>query len=70
MFQLAQHDGVAEVQVGRRGVHAQLHAQRLAGFQRSFELRAQILFANDFRRALAQIGELLVDGLEREDSLS
>ena len=64
MFQLAQHDGVAQVQVGRGRVHAQLHAQRLAGLARSFELRAQIFFANNFRRALAQIGELFVHGLE------
>ncbi len=32
MFQLAQHDGVAEVQIRRGGIDAELDAQRLAGF--------------------------------------
>ena len=64
MFELSQNDGVAQVQVGRGRVHAQLHAQRLAGLVRGFELRAQIFFANDLRRALAQVGDLFVDGRE------
>ena len=30
VLELAQHDGVAEVQVGRRGIDAEFYAQRLA----------------------------------------
>ena len=64
MFQLAQHHGVAQMNIGRGGVHAELHAQGLAGLRRFFELRFQLVFANDFRGALSQIGELFLDRFE------
>ncbi len=54
VLELAQDDGVAEVQIGRGGIDAKLDAQRLARFSRALELRAQLLFTNDLRRALAQ----------------
>jgi hypothetical protein len=40
MFKFSQNDGVAEVQVRRGRVDAQLYAQWLAGFGRGFQLRA------------------------------
>src|SRR6266550_4523116 len=64
MFELSQNDGVAQVQVRRGRVHAQLDAQRLAGLGRRFELGAQIFFTNNFRRAFAQVGDLFVYRLE------
>ncbi len=51
MLQLAQHHGVAQMNIGRRGIHAQLHAQWLARRDRLFELRLQLILANDFRGA-------------------
>ena len=64
MLQLAQHDGVAEMNIGRRGIHAEIRAQRLTGFRGLLELCLQVFVANDFRRSLFQIGELLVNGFE------
>ena len=62
MLQLPQHHGVAQVQVRGRGVDAQLHAQRLAGRSRAFQLGAQLFLANNFRGAFTQRGELFVYG--------
>ena len=62
MLQLAQDNGVAQVNIGRGGIDAEIDAQRLAGLRGLLELGAQILFANDFRGAFAEIGELFVDG--------
>ena len=64
MFQLAQHDGMAEVQVGSGRVHAQLHAQRLARGARLLQLGAQFGLANDFRGAFLEISKLFVDRSE------
>ena len=52
MLQLAQHHGVAKMQVGSGRVHAELHAQRLARGARLLQLGAQIGLADNFRRAL------------------
>ena len=62
MLQLPQHHGVAQVQVRGRGVHAQFHAQGLAGRSRALQLGAQLLFANNFGGAFTQRGELFVYG--------
>jgi len=64
VFELSQDHGVAKVQVRRGRIHAQLDAQRLAGFERAFELRAQIALADDFRRALFDVSELFVNRSE------
>ena len=61
MFELAQYDGVAQVEIGRGRVHAQLHAQRLATGAGFYEFGAEFRFANDFRRAFFNVGELLVN---------
>ena len=54
MPQLAHQHGVAQVQVGRRGVKARLHAQRPPAFAALFKALAQIGYADDLRRALLQ----------------
>ena len=64
MFQLAQHDGVAEVEIGGRGVHAEIHAQRLPGFQRFIKACLERFFGNNFRDAFFDVSELLFDEFE------
>ena len=61
VLQLAHEHGVAQVQVGRGGIEAGLHAHGLAGGQRFLEPLAQVALANDLCRALAQVGELLIN---------
>src|SRR5208282_4136115 len=39
MFEFAQQDGVAEVQIGSGRIESRLHAQRLARFERAFKFR-------------------------------
>ena len=54
MLHLAQQDGVAQMQIGRGGVEAGLHAQRATGSARGlYQALAQILFANDLGKALS-----------------
>src|ERR1700752_686513 len=53
---------MAKVQVRRGRIDAQFDAERLARPRRSLELGAQVLLADDLRRAFAQGGKLLVDG--------
>ncbi len=60
VFQLAQHHGVAQVNVRRGRIHAELRPQRLSGLRRGLEFRFQIFFADNFRGALAQVGKLLI----------
>src|SRR5207249_11408391 len=60
VVQLADQDGVAQVDVRRRGVETRLYPERLAGPRRTFELRTQLLKADRLFRALGQVGELLV----------
>ena len=62
VFHLAQKHGVAQVQIGRGGIEARLHAQRTAGLGGFREARLQVLFADDLREALLQVGELFGDG--------
>ena len=62
MLEFAQHNGVAEMQIGRGGINAELDAQWFARGAGTFELRPEFLFANDFGGAFAQRGELLVYG--------
>ena len=64
MFQLAQHHRVAKMNIRRRRVHAQVHAQRFAGLHGICELLLQFFFRNDFRHTFPQIGELFLNGLE------
>ncbi len=61
MFELAQQDGVAEVQVGSGRIEARLYAQRLARSARAFEFRAQFGFLDNLRRALLEVCQLFVN---------
>ena len=58
VLHLAQQHGVAEMQIGRGGVEAGLHAQRPAFLR---DPLAQILFADQFGEAFFQIGYLFVE---------
>jgi hypothetical protein len=62
MFHLAQQDGVAQMQVGRRGIEAGFHAQRPACLRRLHQAFAQVFFANDLGQTFLQIDQLFVDG--------
>ena len=64
MLQLAKDHGVAKMKIGGRGIHAEIGAQRLAGFQRVIELGFQLGFRNDFSDAFFQVGKLFFDGFE------
>src|SRR5271157_5835678 len=61
MFELAQQDGVPQVQVGRSRIEARLHLERLARSERAFELRAQFGFLDNLRRALLEVCQLFVN---------
>ena len=65
VLELAHEHGVAEMQIGRGGIEAGLHAHGLAGLAGFLQALAQVALADDFRRALAQVGKLLVNGWER-----
>ena len=56
VFELAQQDGVAEVQVGSGGIEAGLDAQGLAGGAGLLQLRAQFGFFDDLGRAFFDVG--------------
>ena len=60
VLQLAQHDRVPQMQVGRGRVHSQLHPQRFARGARLLQLCPQIGLADNLRRALFQIRQLFV----------
>ena len=64
MFQLAQHDGVSQMNIRRGRIHAEIRPQRFPRLRRLLELRAHLAFRNDFRRALFQVRQLLVNGFE------
>jgi hypothetical protein len=64
LFEFPQHHGVAQMDIRRRGVHAQIHAQRLARLRRFQQLRLQLFFADNFRDALFQDLQLFLDGFE------
>ncbi len=70
MFHLAQQHGVAQVQIGRGGIEAGLHAQGTAGLGGALQAFPQILLANDFGEAFAEILHLFVEShfspLDRE----
>lgn len=57
VLHLAKKHGVAKMQVGSGGVEAGLDAQRPAQFQ----ALPQLFFADDLRKALAEVSQLLVD---------
>src|SRR5947207_5848600 len=64
MLELAQNHGVAQVKIWGRGIHAQIGAQRLAGFQGVFEFGFEFGFGNDFSDAFFHVGELFFDGFD------
>ena len=61
VLELADEDGVSDVEVGRGGIEAGLDPHGLAGGERALDTFAQIALANDFGSALAQVVELLID---------
>src|ERR1019366_8293925 len=61
MFELAQQDRVAQVQIGRGRIKARLHLKRLTRSARAFELRAQFGFLDNLRRALLEVSQLFFD---------
>jgi hypothetical protein len=62
VLHLPEEHGVTEMQIGRGGVEADLHDQRLTGLLRSFELRAQFFPADDVDASFGEIAELFVCG--------
>ena len=64
MLQLAQHHGVTQMNIRRRGIHAEIRAQRLSRLGRLLELRPKLALGNNFRRAFSQVRNLFVNGLE------
>ncbi len=60
MAQLPHQHGVAQVQVGRSGVEAGLHAQRLAGLAAFFKALAQVAYPDNLRGALLEQVHLFV----------
>src|SRR5258708_39421230 len=65
MFQLAQHDGVTEVNIRRGGIDTEIHAQRLAGLHGILELGLEVGLRNDFGDTFFQVGKLFVHRFER-----
>ena len=65
VFELAQQHGVAEMEIGRGGIEAGFHPQRLAGGERLLQLGAQLGLLHNFRGALLDVGQLFVNGRER-----
>ena len=49
--QLSDHNRVADVNIGRGRIQAELHAERLPCFCRAFELRLEIFFTDQIHRA-------------------
>ena len=68
--QLAQRDGVAEMNVDAGRVDAVLDAQRLAGLDAAVELLAQLVLGDDLLDAAADQGELFIDGFHDTPSPS
>ncbi len=62
MLHFPEQHGVAEMQVGRRGIEARFNAQRPPGLRRFDQALAQLFFADQFRQAFLQVCELFVDG--------
>ena len=64
MLKLSQDNRVAKVNVRRGRIDAEIDAEGNASLERFFEARFQFVFANNFRDAFFQVGELFGDGLE------
>ncbi len=64
VFELAKDHGMAQMKIRRRGVHAEINAQGLAGFQGLFEFGFEFCFRDDFSDAFFQVGELFFNGFE------
>ena len=64
LFEFAEHHGVAQVDVRRRRIHSEIHAQGLLLFDGLLELGLELVLADDFRRALLQIRELFLNRFE------
>src|ERR1700730_794496 len=59
MFEFANHNCVAQMNIRRSRIDSELHAQRLPGFVRLLEFGAQLCLRNSFQSAFGEIGELL-----------
>jgi hypothetical protein len=61
MLHLAEKHGVAEMEVGRGGIETGFDAQRTALLRTEGKALLQVLLADDFGKAFAEIYELFVD---------
>src|SRR5260370_41752469 len=64
MLELAKDNGVTQMNIRGGGVHAEIDAQGLSGFEGGFELGLELGFGNDFGDAFFQVAELFFDGFE------
>ena len=62
VLELAQNHRVAQVDVGCRGIDAEISAQLFAGLRALLELREQVFSANRLLRTFGQVCELFVNG--------
>ena len=60
VLELADQHGVAQVDIGSRGIKSRLDAQRLSGLRGALELGAKLLDPDRLLRALGEVSELLV----------
>src|ERR1700683_5074083 len=64
LFEFAQHNGVAQVYVRRRWIHAEVHVWGFRLFRGLLKLGFQFIDTDDFGRTFLKIRELLFDRLE------
>jgi hypothetical protein len=64
MFEFAQQNRVAEMEVRRRRIKSSLHPQGFARCPRPLQLGTEFGLADDFRGALLDVGKLFVYGGE------
>src|ERR1700722_14165177 len=68
LLELAEHHGVAQVNVRRGGIHSEIYTQRFLLFRGLLELGFEFILPDDFGHALLQIRELFLNRLELRSS--
>src|SRR5271168_2588395 len=61
VFELAQQDCMPQMQIGRGRIETRFHPERAALASAQQNTLAKVLLADQFGKALADIGELLVE---------